>query len=338
MKVHYFQRYHAKENVATANTMLLLSRLYQYSSKKFFEFLKSEFFENSDFEPEIVFNLQERSIDSVPDATITQESFKVVVETKMSDWFYSEQLEKHLNSFDSEKFQVIITLAPELMSNDKKAEFEQNLTEYNSLNNKRILHLNTTFESIANAIQEVIGDRDDEMQEILDDYLQYCYHDKLISGVDSWKIMRVKLAGTTLKFNMSQDVYYDKAERGFRAHDYIGLYKNKCVCAIGKTCAQITAIEVDNQMRYEVEYGELTEERKQKIEDAIVNGEKYGYDLRNYKHRYFFVEKFYETEFKKTTPRAPLGARVFDLTEVLNSKTLPTTQDIAELLKTKTWQ
>lgn len=72
MKIHYFQRYHAKENVATANTMLLLSRLYQYSSDKFFRFLKSEFFSDS-FEPEIVFNLQEKSVDSIPDATITQE-------------------------------------------------------------------------------------------------------------------------------------------------------------------------------------------------------------------------------------------------------------------------
>lgn len=35
MKIHYFQRYHAKENVATANTMLLLSRLYSYYSNKF---------------------------------------------------------------------------------------------------------------------------------------------------------------------------------------------------------------------------------------------------------------------------------------------------------------
>lgn len=47
MKIHYFQRYHEKENVATANTMLLLSRLYQYSSDKFFRFLKSEFFSDS---------------------------------------------------------------------------------------------------------------------------------------------------------------------------------------------------------------------------------------------------------------------------------------------------
>ena len=143
MKIHYFQRYHEKENVATANTMLLLSRLYSYSSDKFFRFLKSEFFSDS-FEPEIVFNLQEKSVDSIPDATITQEGFKIVVETKMSDWFYSDQLIRHLKSFGDEKYKVIITLAPEFMSVDKKADFEKILNEYNALQTYPIIHINTT--------------------------------------------------------------------------------------------------------------------------------------------------------------------------------------------------
>lgn len=119
MKIHYFHRYHVKENVATANTMLLLSRLYSYSSNKFFRLLKSEFFEDS-FEPEIVFTLQEKSVDSVPDATITQDSFKIVVETKMSDWFHSEQLMKHLEAFKDERHKVLMTLAPEHMKKTKK--------------------------------------------------------------------------------------------------------------------------------------------------------------------------------------------------------------------------
>lgn len=38
MKIHYFQRCHGKENAATANTMLLLSRLYSYSPDKFYIF------------------------------------------------------------------------------------------------------------------------------------------------------------------------------------------------------------------------------------------------------------------------------------------------------------
>ena len=33
MQIHYFQRYYAKENVETANTMLMLSRLYQQQGK-----------------------------------------------------------------------------------------------------------------------------------------------------------------------------------------------------------------------------------------------------------------------------------------------------------------
>ena len=336
MKIHYFQRYHEKENVATANTMLLLSRLYQYSSNKFFRFLKSEFFSDS-FEPEIVFTLQETSVDSIPDATITQESFKIVVETKMSDWFYSNQLMRHLNSFKDEKYKVMITLAPELMLESKKADFEQQLKDYNDTQTHPVIHINTTFEGIANAIHEVIDDRDYEMQEVLEDYLNYCFNDGLITVSDSWKFMRMQLAATTLDFNVREDIYYDNAERGFRAHDYLSLYKNKSIRAVGKICARILAVETIDGMQYEAEYGELTEERKDKILRAIIDGDGYGYELRSIKHRYFFVEKFHETDFKKITPRAPMGSRVFDLTQILETDQLPSTQAIAELLKTKTW-
>ena len=41
MQIHYFQRYHSKENVDTSNTMLMLSRLYNYNADKFFSMLNS---------------------------------------------------------------------------------------------------------------------------------------------------------------------------------------------------------------------------------------------------------------------------------------------------------
>jgi len=334
MKIHYFQRYHEKENVATANTMLLLSRLYSYSSDKFFRFLKSEFFSDS-FEPEIVFNLQEKSVDSIPDATITQESFKIVVETKMSDWFYTDQLMRHLKSFGDEKYKVMITLAPESMNIEKKKEFEVHLKEYNDTQTHPVMHVNTIFERIIDAIRDVIDDRDYEMQEVLDDYLNYCYKDKLIVVSDSWKRMRVQLAGTTFDFNLNENLYYDNIDRGFSAHDYLGLYKEKSVRAIGKIIAIITAVTTEIGLEYKVESGELTDERKQQINRAIEDGKKYGYELDA--TRYFFVEKFYETDFKKITPRAPMGSRVFDLTQILKTEKLPGTLEISEQLISKTW-
>lgn len=335
MKIHYFQRYHSKENVATANTMLLLSRLYSYSSDKFFRFLKSEYFSDR-FEPEIVFTLQEKSEESVPDATITQEGFKIVVETKMSDWFHSDQLLRHLKSFKEERNKVLITIAPELMAKDKKAKFEEQLREYNENHDYPVIHINTTFELLAEAVQGVIDDRDYEMQDVLDDYLNYCYNDSLILVPDSWKWMRVQLAGTTFDFNIRQKLYYDDIDRGFRAHDYLGLYKEKSVRAIGRITDIITAVlEEDGEITYSVEKGEIDDNKKRDIAIAIEDGKNYGYSLT--KTRFFFVDKFYETDFRKTTPRAPMGSRVFDLTQVMGVSELPDTSVLAEKLKSITW-
>lgn len=338
MKIHYFQRYHQKENVATANTMLLLSRLYSYSSDKFFRFLKSEFFSDS-FEPEIVFNLQEKSDRSIPDATITQESFKIVVETKLSDWFYSDQLERHLKSFKDEKYKVMITLATELMDPDKKNKFEKKMKEHNDeLRDKQIypiMHVNTTFERIIEAIGDVIDDRDYEMQEVLDDYRNYCYKDNLIASSDSRKRMRMQLSGATFDFNVSRNLYFDSINRGFSPHDYLGLYKGKSIRAIGKINAIVTGVTTELGVEFKAELGELTNERREQIAKAIDDGLSSGYSMTDL--RFFFVEKFYETDFKKVTPRAPMGTRVFDLSDILETEQLSSTEDIAEILKTKTW-
>ena len=340
MKIHYFQRYNERENVATANTMLLLSRLYSYSPDKFFRFLKSEFFPDS-FEAEIDFSLQVKSKDSIPDAVISQEGFKIVVETKTSDWFHSDQLINHLTSFGDEKCKILITLAPEFMANDKKTDFEKELKEFNKKQAYPVVHINTTFELLVNAVQDVIDDRDYEMQDVLDDFLDYCYNDNLITVHDSWKHIKIRTVNHTMDFDVSEDIYYDGIDSRRPKpddFDYLGLYKDKSVRAIGKVCARITAVEEGGEIKYDPpEFGELTDERKEKILRAIKNSDLHGENLRTVKHRYFFVEKFYETDFRKSTPYGLWGYRRFDLTKILGTDELPDTEKIAEALKEKTW-
>lgn len=335
MKIHYFQRYHQKENVATANTMLLLSRLYSYSSNKFFQLLKSEFFYDS-FEPEIVFELQEKAEKSVPDASITQEGFKLIVEAKTYDWFYTDQLLRHLKAFDDEKHKVLITISSVYMNKKTKEEFEEELRKFNKTQAFPVVHINITFEKLAEAFRSVIDERDIEMNDVLEDYLDYCYKDSLIVVPDSWKWMRCQLAGTTLDFNIKNNLYYDKIDRGFSAHDYLGLYKDKSVRAIGKISDIITAIQDENgNLIYQVEKGELNDDKKSAILKAIEDSKSFGYILN--KHRYFFVEKFYETDFKKITPKGAMGTRFFNLAEILNTDKLPDVAIIAEQLKSLTW-
>jgi len=336
MKIHYFQRYHRGEDVATANSMLLLSRLYSYSSNKFFQLLKEQYFGDIRFEPELAFVLQDKSEESVPDATITQPSFKLVIETKMTDWFYNDQLIRHMSKFRNEEYKVLITISSVLMDQKKKEKFDLELKKYNEDHKTNILHVNTTFELLAQGIQDVITDRDYEMQDVLDDYLDYCHNDNLIVIPDAWKKMRMQLAGTTFDFNMEENIYYNSIDRGFRNHDYLSLYKQKSIRAVGKIIAIITAVLKDGKLEYNVERGELTEERRQKIDKAIEDGKRYEYVLDS--TRYFFVDKFYETDFPKITSRAPMGPRMFDLTEVLGTDKLPDTETIAEQLKSKNWE
>lgn len=114
-----------------------------------------------------------------------------------------------MKSFGDEKYKVMITLAPELMNPEKKKEFEEHLKEHNATQSHTVVHVNTIFERIIEAIRDVIDDRGYEMQEVLEDYLNYCYKDKLIVVSDSWKRMRVQLDGTTFGFNLRENLYYE---------------------------------------------------------------------------------------------------------------------------------
>lgn len=317
--------------------MLLVSRLYQYSPSKFFAFLRTLLADDG-FEPEISFEMQEKSPKSVPDACISQSSFKIVVETKLSGKSFCEsQLVRHLESFGSEDYRVLVTLAPSEMPDAVLEDFERRLKSHNESSDYPVSHVNLTFSGLASALEELLDERDYEMSDILNDYFDYCVRDGLIVQSSSWRYLRMQLASGTFDFNVEHNVYFDRASRAFRPHDYLGLYKDKSLRAIGKICAQVTCMEKEGKLSYHVEKGELTEDRKRVIDEAIAEMRSRGHDLRPLEHRYFFVERFCETDFPKVSPRAPMGTRIFDLPDVLETDELPDIEGIAQALRTRTW-
>ncbi|OGI01498.1 MAG: hypothetical protein A2Y25_02100 [Candidatus Melainabacteria bacterium GWF2_37_15] len=334
MKIHFFQRYHSKENVDTANTMLLLSRLYSYDSAKFFAFLAKLLPENATVG--LYISLQEKANSSVPDATISQSSFKIVVETKLYSNFDLLQLKCHLQSFKNEDYKVLLTLDPNKLTEKMKNDIERMVSEYNKNSNNNIIHKHLSFEELINEIRVIIDERDYEINDILDDYQEYCYMGELIP--DDWKRMRVQLAGNTIDINKKLKLYYEDAARGFSGHKYLGLYNQKAVRAIGEIKAKITAVYRGTELIFQIEEGDLTEDMKERIKIAIEDSKNYGYNLVDITHRYFFVENFYDTHYEKETPYAPMGTRFFNLCEVLDTKKLPPLEEIAKLLEKKTWQ
>lgn len=337
MQVHYFQRYHQKENVATANTLLLLSRLYNHSPYKFYTFLQENYTNEIDMRPDFI--MQTGTKESIPDAIISQKSFKIVVEAKTTDWFYTDQLIRHLNSFDNEDTKILLTISSDYMAEKTKNEFEKYLID-EKLN---IRHINTTFEELIEQVRDVLDDRDFEMIEILDDFESFCNDDGLIIEDLAWERMRVIPAGTTMEFNMDENIYYQPSERSFKPHNYIGLYSKKSIRGIGKISSIIEAYEEDGKLIFNLKEGELKEEYKKKIEFANEEGKKFGYNLLEYPNNYFFVEKFYETDFQKISRGGLQGQKYFMFTDYIDEKDfkdgkLPETEKIAAILKTKTWE
>ena len=101
---------------------------------------------------------------------------------------------------------------------------------------------------------------------------------------------------------MELNLYYDEAAHNYSAHGYIGLYKEKSIRAIGKLKKTVLAEEVNGEMHFESESGGMvTKAEKSTILEAVRRAEEYGYNLRTIRHRYFFVEQFYPTDFKKSS-------------------------------------
>jgi hypothetical protein len=80
-KIHYFQRYSTVENTVTNNTLQLIARIYNYSNGQASKLLTDIIGEPVEIGIEV--NQQERATDSVPDGSIIQRSFKVLIESKV---------------------------------------------------------------------------------------------------------------------------------------------------------------------------------------------------------------------------------------------------------------
>ena len=332
MHIHYFQRYHSKENVDTSNTMLMLSRLYNYNADKFFTML-NDLILQQDESPELAFELQVSGDGSVPDAVISQKSFKIVVETKLYGQFNKVQLVHHLKQFGTEDIKVLLTLDPKPM----KQEIKQYNEEHHAQMFSPINHVNLTFEKLIAAMEDIVEERDVEMIPILEDFKDYCMQEKLIP--DGYKWMRALTAGKTFKDNMELNLYYDEAAHNYSAHGYIGLYKEKSIRAIGKLKKTILAEEINGEMQFEPESGgTVTEAEKTAILEAVRRAEEYGYNLKTVRHRYFFVEQFYPTDFKKSSKNPIQKSKLFNLAEMLGYKTMPDTKKIAHDLDGRTWE
>lgn len=337
--IHYFPRYSQKENMVTNNTLLLFNRLYNNSPEKFRMFLNSVL-EDSQIELDtaVSFKQQQRYKESIPDGVIEQESFKIIIETKLYGQEGINQIVKHWEGFEKEDKQIFLLIDKEPINKGYYDDIIERLNNFNDKNCVNIGFVSTTFKEICKLFKDTIEEYDFDMKVLIEDYEAFCDESNLIDNIDS-KI-RVVPTGKTFEDNITSNIYYNPSDRGYRKTKYIGLYNNKAVRAIGET---ICSVDVNYDEKndtiniIETQYGEISEGMVNSLKKVIKEAkEKHGYNLSK-GHRFFFVNKYVPTKHVKMSKGGIMGTRYINLDEIEEYDENMGIDMIADLLKRKEW-
>lgn len=341
-KVHYFQRYSQKENVVTNNTLLLFSRLYNsnpHSFEAFINELVADVEVSCDIGPTFTQQQGNTSRSSTPDGAIIQCSMKVLIETKLYDNQYKDQLLRHLDGFAKEDTQVLLLINPSETSEKFDQAVQNAVSEHNQAHQTDVRYCAVTFKQIITVLQDVLADHEFEMQEVLDDYRDFCKSESLLAQHESE--MRAVPTGDSFDENFDHGIYFAPTSRGFSPHTYMGLYKQKAIRGIGKLTNVVSAnYDLETQsfiFAKSVSGHDVTETDKSRIAAMIIDTQKrLGWNV-SQNHNFFIVDRFYETEFKKRTKGGLIGSKFFDLSAILGTDALPNCAEMATILKDKSW-
>ncbi|HTF18146.1 MAG TPA: hypothetical protein VK658_08750 [Chryseolinea sp.] len=332
--VYYFQRYSQKENWATNNTMLLLSRLYHYDRWKFSEVI-NKILEDDGAEPldiGINFFQQAKGLKSVPDALISQSSFELLVETKRQDDFTSDQLIRHLDAFkitSSSKVMLALSLNP------CDTKIRKEVDDHIRKEKLSITFVSTSFERLTDIIRAILESHEIELLEILEDYLGFCNDSGLIQNKDH--TMLVVTSGKSITENLKYNIYYDPDTRVHKLpFKYIGLYDKKNVVAVGRVTKLIYCEYKKGKLVPSISSAplKLTRDEESRVKATIE--ETSYYNLKN-DTKFFLVDKFIPTKFEKTSWSSMRSKQYFFLNKMEGYSKSFETKQIAEFLKQHTW-
>jgi len=328
--IHYFPRYTQKENQVTNNTLLMMKQLYDFHRLKFGKFiagLTDEVEVPTNFD--LQFSQQEGTGGSVVDGCITQESIKIVVETKRYGGnFDGDQLVRHLGAFGQEDHQILVMLGPQ-----QEDVPEMLRTAIDEMQTKPTV-LCTTFADIIESMRQCLSEHDEEMRDILEDFVNFCSEMDLLPR-DKFT-MFTPPCRDTLDANMRYNIYYCPADRSIRNVAYLGIYANKSVRKVGKI-AKIVTCDVDDESivgKPEIYLSnELSEDERNRIV-AIIK-DTHGPSAHGLK--FYLCDSMAETDFEKTSSGGIQGHRYRDLGEALGEPLPDDIEEIGKRLRDKTW-
>lgn len=249
-EIGYFPKYSQKENQITNYTLLVLKQLYVESPTLFQEFIEGLLTgEGKNINVGVSFAQQESyscsAGKSIMDGVIKQEPFTIFVETKTSDWFYNDQLNRHLENLSGINGQkVFLALANfDGLKNESKAFYDIK-EKYRDC--KDLIIKNIEFEDFLSALKE-LNVKSEMLINMIAEYELFLNDSDLLP---TWK-QRLDVVNCAIseKDIKKYGVYVCPEAKGAYKHvrsKYFGIYGNKKVDTIAEINGVCTVDECNN--------------------------------------------------------------------------------------------
>ena len=314
-EISLFSGYNQSENRTTNYCLLMLRMLYQENPKLLSEVLVGILGEQSKIQVGVQFSQQISRGNAVPDGLISQSAFTIYIETKNYDWFYDEQLERHLEALDKENDSIKILIALANFEADDKNRFNKIEIICKEKYKQKISFAALTFENFINQIELLSPSLSVSLKETVVDFRQYLDSQYLLPNwLGYMDICNCSQKSAEL---IEAETYICRAEGGAYSHqrcEYLGMYWNKGVWKIAKIKGVVDIYAYNSHVetcRAEVlwnnELGNLLNEElidlaRKKFQMAYV-------DDTNWNGRVFVLDNLYDTEFIKESYGGMRGKR-----------------------------
>jgi hypothetical protein len=326
--ISLFTGYAQQENRTTNYCLLILKMLYEENPKFLAEVLATLIGEDAGERIGVRFRQQERSSLSVPDGVILQPELRVYIETKTFDWFYDEQLERHLDELNatSPGFKVLIALGR--FDDDSPQRFAKIETIAREKYQGSIAFARVSFEDLAEALRLELLPKN--LADAVAEFRAYLDEQDLLP---TWKHLLdvVNCAGIPDDITVG-NVYLCPATGGAYRHarcKYFGMYRNKRVEKISIIEA---VVDLEDETKHTVNWRNDSAEARELVSRAraVLHERRPG----EYPTRVFLLGDLFDTDFRKDTPGGMLSSKQYFNVSSLNVDDAKT---LAERLRGRTW-
>jgi hypothetical protein len=335
-EVTRFPHYHQAENVVTNHVMVMLRMLYNASPKLLEGLLKALCADEVTVGPR--FSQQIAGSHSVPDGLILQEPLAIFVETKLSSSLDVDQLKRHCDTIANRLQNRTGSFLIALGSGRSGVEVPEDVTVL--ARERNIQSVRANFAELVEQIA-ALPVTDLSLREVVQEFTDFVYAQGLIPREDQFLV--AMLTGTSWRDNLVHGVYYEPVDRNpkWQRAAFLGLYHDRQVSHVGRIVTSVAAVEDGmGQLIFDLpEKGTLNDRQRQAVREVVDAAQDYYEGFQTGQHRYYIVDKFEPTNFKKATPGGMMGHRYFDIEAITGSRlrTNASGQVVAEALNGHTY-